>query len=73
MPSGRGAGGGGGSHFGGGGGSRRGGSSSGNSARYSRPMVFWFFGRRYYLPLGVSNAVRGSGCGYARDFGRCGI
>lgn len=59
MPSGRGAGGGGGSHFGGGGGSRRGGSSCGNSARYSRPMVFWFFGRRYYLPLGVSNAVRG--------------
>ena len=59
MPSGHGAGGGGGSHFGGGGGGWRGGSSNGNSARYNRPMVFWFFGRRYYLPLKASNAVRG--------------
>lgn len=57
MPSG-GHGGGGGSHFGGGG---RGGLSGGGGNggfRRNVPMAFWFFGRRYYLPLAVSNAVR---------------
>ena len=41
--------GGGGSHIGGGGGFRRG---------PSRPLVFLFFGRRYYIPVQQSNSIR---------------